>query len=201
MQKVNLYTDALKPKKVLLSLTHILLMTLLVGVLLAGVTWFKWEAGEKAQQVAEKKAFQANEMEASVELLRQKVKRIVRDEQLVATNKKLKRQLSQRQSLVQLLSSSISRGNSGFSDLLVALGKQRMASLWLTRIYFGDSGARVGLEGVSTKADDLPVYLKRLRNEPAFIGRNFDVFELNQKKGLMHFVLSSGEFPSDEERQ
>lgn len=195
MQQVNLYTDALKPQKVVLSLAHMLVVVVLFLFLIGGLSIIKRMALEDAMVSAEKKALQASDIEQNVVQLRAQVARTIRDELLVATNEKLTKQLKQRERLVALLGTSVAQGNTGFSVLLVALGKQRIDSLWLTRMYFAKGGAQVGLEGGAANADSVPEYLKKLRQEPQFLGRNFDLFELKQEDGLMAFSLGSGDIP------
>lgn len=197
MQQVNLYTEALRPKKVMLSLTHMLAITLVLLLLITGLTFYKRQAVIDVVELAEKKALQANEIEQDVEVLREKVARTIRDELLVATNKKLSKQLEQRERLVELLGNSVARGNDGFSVLLVALGQQTIDSLWLTRMYFGQGGRDIGLEGLSSSADSVPVYLKKLRDEPQFVGRSFDLFELKEKDGYLAFYLGAGVVPEE----
>jgi hypothetical protein len=197
MQQVNLYTDVLKPKKVVLSLAHMLVITLALLLIIAGFTFYKRQAVTDVAVMAEKKALQVSSIERDVEVLRAKVARTIRDELLVATNKKLARQLEQRERLVEVLGNSVARGTTGFSVLLVALGQQSIDSLWLTRMYFGQGGRDIGLEGLSSNADSVPVYLKKLRDEPQFVGRSFDLFELQEKDGYLAFYLRSGVVPEE----
>lgn len=199
MQQVNLYTEALKPKKVVLSLAHMAISVFALVLVLALISWQKSDSLAKQTAKTDKKAAQLEEVENTTDMLRDRVKRIVRDEQLVLTNEKLQRQLQQRERLGELLGASVTQGGSGFSDLLLGLGRQKVNSVWLTRIYFADSGNSIALEGNATEVKGVPDYLANLRNEAVFLGRNFDLFEMSEKDGLLEFILNAGGITVEQE--
>ncbi len=66
----------------------------------------------------------------------------------------------------------------GFSGQFVALARQRVNGLWLTRVLIRDGG--IELEGAMESARLLPRYLERLGREESFVGTQFAWYELQR---------------------
>ncbi len=67
-----------------------------------------------------------------------------------------------------------------FSSLLTGLARQDLDGVWLERIELADAGASIALVGRTLRAEDVPTFLRRLRNEPVFAGRKFRTFQLER---------------------
>ena len=66
----------------------------------------------------------------------------------------------------------------GYSDFLVALGRQSQAGLWITNLRVRGDGRDVELTGRMTNPSALPQYLRRLEQEDRFKGRRFAQIEM-----------------------
>lgn len=199
-QQVNLYTDAFKPKKVILPLEHIVGLGVLAIVLVTIVT-FALNMGLASDQTQQK------ELQAKAEVMAERRARMeeevglrVLDESLVAANQRLKDKVNARKDMIKMLESLVlneAKGN--FSSLMVALARQTSDDLWLNRIYVGTSGQTMSLTGTTLSADAVPAYLQRLREEDTFVGRNFTLFQLSadeDSRRRLNFELKS-ELSSD----
>jgi len=184
MQQVNLYTDDFRPKKVILPLEHILLLPVLVGLILVGVSFLLYSnLTHEKQELANKEARIAK-MHHTIEILEAKAKLQRLDDSLDQANKRLSSTIEARQKMVALLDTVVVKDDKGgFSNFLASLARQKVEGLWLDAIKIGASGKTMALEGFTLNAESVPVYLKNLRQEPSFMDRSFTVFELLKDKG------------------
>lgn len=67
-----------------------------------------------------------------------------------------------------------------FSNLLAGLARQDLEGVWLEHIEFADAGDSIELAGQTLRADDVPLFLRRLGDEPLFAGRRFGAFEIDR---------------------
>ena len=98
------------------------------------------------------------------------------------------------QALIKLLSDGQAGNCRGLSDHLAGLAKQDLSTLWLRRIRLSAGGDRLLLEGSSTRAADVPLYLQRLSGQAVFAGRVFDHLQLNREESnpsIIDFLLQT----------
>ncbi|PID43798.1 MAG: hypothetical protein CSB48_03130 [Proteobacteria bacterium] len=200
MQQINLYTDELRPRKTPLSLLHMVTALVLVILVLVGVTIVTYREHQSVTVELAKKREAAGHLEQGVESLRERTAGIVRNDALAAANDRLQKQLENRERFVDSLGAKLESGSHGFSSLLVGLARQKRDHLWLTRVHVSEGGGSFGLEGVASSPELVPQYIQALRAEPAFSGRSFDLFEMNQSETshLLDFSLTSGKPESAE---
>jgi Tfp pilus assembly protein PilN len=79
----------------------------------------------------------------------------------------------------------------GFSRHLEGLARQSEEGLWLTRIELFKGGRSMGLEGLTSEPEYVPRLIKKLGNETAFTGAEFDIFKLQQQDDLLSFIVSA----------
>lgn len=84
------------------------------------------------------------------------------------------RQKQMREALQRTVSTAVP----GYSDFLMALGRQAQGNLWITGLNLRDGGRDLELSGRMSDAKALPVYLSRLQQEERFTGRRFAQVEL-----------------------
>lgn len=80
-----------------------------------------------------------------------------------------------------------------FSEHLTSLARQDLPNLWLQRIFL-QYGQQVELQGSAYRAEEVPLYLQRLSEEPSFSGTAFQtvVIARNEKyKNRVDFSLST----------
>lgn len=107
----------------------------------------------------------------------------------------------------EVLMGSVSSSSFGYSDFLVALGRQTQPGLWVTGLTVLGDGRDMALTGRMTDAAALPQYLRRLQQEERFRGRRFAQLELRAvveqegvPEGVTEFVLR-GKLPDSSERR
>ena len=194
MQQVNLYTQELKPQKVILPLSHMALGLSALLVLLV-VVFFVFRAKVVALEArVPAKQQTIEQLQQQVSMKEGMLSGMQQDESLVSNNEALKKQVSARRQLMSMLDSVVTADGYPFSSLMTGLARQRVDHLWLTRIQFANGGATVGLQGKALQADAVPHYLQMLRGETLLLGRSFDLFQLStdeEQDEILHFTLSS----------
>lgn len=110
------------------------------------------------------------------------------------------RETTQRQ-MRDVLKGAGAQASTGYSDYLMALGRQAQAQLWITGMAIEGDGRNLELRGRTTDPANLPPYLARLHEEERFKGRRFAQVELQSvvdetetPQGLTDFILR-GELP------
>ncbi len=194
MQQVNLYTEEFQPRKVKLPLEHIILLGVLTLIVLVLAAAFLNHSLETTRAEVAERQQQADTMHKRVQVLEAKAATLVRDESLALANERLAQQLSARQDMIQVLDKVVVKDDAGYSSTLIALARQRVEGLWLTRISLGAAGRNMALEGKTRLAEAVPQYLQNLRQEPSFVGRTFTLFDLNSdddQRGALRFRLKS----------
>lgn len=70
----------------------------------------------------------------------------------------------------------------GFSDFMRALAHQGIEGVWLTGFNVGAAGKEISISGRALRAELVPVYLKRLGQDPYFAGRSFAALDVAQPR-------------------
>jgi hypothetical protein len=194
MQQVNLYTDAFKPPKVKLPLEQIIVIPIIVLLVLVGASFglSSYLSKQKVELLSLQK--KNTEMAERLVILTAKAEKSQQDDGLIAANQRLNKIFIARQNMISTLDRVVVKEAEGFSHSLVALARQKEDGLWLNSIFLGGSNQSLVLEGITTKADLVPKYLQKLRQEPSFLGKNFSLFELNESESgnsWMKFTLKA----------
>lgn len=180
MQHVNLFTDAFKPPKVKLPLEQLILFPCLLIVLLIASS-FAMNAYLTSEQAKLTELQAKNKVMAErVSVLNAKADKQRQDDSLIASNNRLQQTLTAREAMLSTLDEVVLSESEGFSATLIALARQREAGLWLNAIHLGGEAHQMVLQGITTKAELVPVYLQKLRQEASLLGRHFSIFELRE---------------------
>ena len=179
-QQINLYHPIFRKQPKKFSATTMLQASALVvlGVLLIwGYT--QWQVKDLRAQIQQ---VENQQVAAS--------KRLTEATQQFATHKRplnaqseiarLEQEIAARTRIQQLLQQGNLGNARGYSEHLLAFGRQSLAGVWLTEIDIAGSGERLVLEGRSTAPELVPQYLQRLTQERALAGSEFKVFQLTR---------------------
>lgn len=199
MQQINLYTEEFRPKRVVLTLDQIVLLGVVIIVILFGANLLADNLLASRQAELATKQHKLETLRKQVERMQERANGLVLDESLVAANSRLTVRLRARTDLLDMLGRVVVQHNDNFSSALVALARQRSDGLWLTRITLSASGRAMTLEGRTQQGESVPQYLQKLRDEPAFAGRTFSLFNLSlddelsgeKQAGPLSFSLKS----------
>jgi Tfp pilus assembly protein PilN len=177
-QWINLYRDGLKPREYSGALPRWLLITtlLLVGVLGWGL-WARVQANhaetQRARLVAQQAALQARIAELSAALAKRQP-----DPAITAALQRAQQAVEGRLWLAGQL--QVQRSTAPMSPVLLGLARQRADALWLTHIEADARAGSLRLAGRTVQAEAVPLLVQRLASEPAFAGRSFAHFQMQQ---------------------
>jgi len=96
--------------------------------------------------------------------------------------------------MLNLLNDSQLGNRRGLSEHLSGLARQNLPTVWLRRIRISAGGEQLLLEGSSTHAADVPLYLQRLHEQKVFAGREFEHLQLSRAETnapIIDFLLQS----------
>lgn len=192
MQQVNLYVEELRPKAVILSLPQLLIMVMVLLLILMALTFWLQKMQHGLESELRVQNSRLERLQALVVEKEQAVSMLRRDDEMAALNERLKDRLQAREKLLQALGTIITTTDYPFSSLLTGLARHPVAGLWLTRMQLQDGGRRIALQGRTGQAEQVPVYLQKLRGETAFLGRTFNGLSVQaDERKVMKFELSS----------
>lgn len=179
IQRVDLYRDDLRPIESSGELPRNL--ALLGFAVVAMLAWGGWAQVEATAAVGQRDALvvEQADLQSRNEVASQALSRRVPDAALAAALSSAQQGVDGRRWIDDRLRDSADEVRP-FSGVLEGLGRQRPASLWLTRIHVGGAGARMGLGGRTLDADAVPAYLQALSDEPALSGQAFGQFLLGR---------------------
>ncbi|HEY9118737.1 MAG TPA: PilN domain-containing protein [Marinobacter sp.] len=180
VQRVNLYTDDLRPRQEKMQAgmaMSALVLALMVIAVAAGVARFQ-ESGLQAENSALEQ--QNEQLERSVAQLTNDVEARQPDPEVEAALDRVTATLARRQKLLDRVENLIATETIGFSSPLSALARQVPEGLWLTNIRLDATKDAIGLVGKAQSGRLVPVYLEKLGDEPAFMGKTFGSFRLDR---------------------
>jgi hypothetical protein len=90
----------------------------------------------------------------------------------------LRQKEAQQRQMQDALQGSMAWASQGYSDYLMALGRQAVPHVWITGLTVRGDGRDLVLIGRTTDATSLPAYLHKLSQEDHFRGRRFAQFEI-----------------------
>jgi Tfp pilus assembly protein PilN len=201
MQQINLYTEAFRPQKVVLSLAQILLITSCTIIVVVVATLFLNANLAKLEKRSQHEKLRIDKLSSQLVILEEKAKLLRQDDSLMAANQRLSKKLGARRQMIEMLDSVVVKDDEGFSNILLSLARQKTEGLWLTNIQLGASGKNMTIEGTTLNANAVPAYLQNLRQENGFIGRAFTLFNLDADPGKpnrLDFSLRSHASQSNE---
>jgi len=201
MQQINLYTEAFRPQKVVLSLAQILLITSCTIIVVVVATLFLNANLAKLEKRSQHEKLRIDKLSSQLVILEEKAKLLRQDDSLMAANQRLSKKLGARRQMIEMLDSVVVKDDEGFSNILLSLARQKTEGLWLTNIQLGASGKNMTIEGTTLNANAVPAYLQNLRQENGFIGRAFTLFNLDADPGKpnrLDFSLRSQASQSNE---
>ena len=179
-QQINLYQKD-NHRKIELFRAHSLLYgggaALFFPLLLAAFVAFHLHSEGKHVQILEHTGVLATQQ---LNDLRKRLSQSQNESTLNDKIRELERLVSYRQSIEKMVRSDMFAGQKGYAKYFIALAKQHVRGLWLTRIHIGGAGKNIELRGAARDPALIPKFLQRLSRAEVFSGTNFQVFDLHR---------------------
>lgn len=182
VQNVNLYLPEFRRKKHWLDAEKMVALTGVALVLLIAASAFDyWQLAQKRAELAETERQQQQARAATTALLEQFGVQ-TQDASLLARIEEMEANLQSKQTLLQFLEGRQLGNARGFSEHLSDLSRYHVQGLSLSSIKLSEGGASLELAGQMLRAELVPLYLQNLSQGSAFIGKDFEM--LNIQDGL-----------------
>ena len=187
-QQVNLFQDALRPRRVLWSAKHLITALAAVLVLMIMMEGFGFWQTWSIKQALINSELALKGKQAELKIVETKYPRPQEDQRLVQRVSKLDDEVRQKQQILGILNEGEYGNTRGFADHLHGLSKQHVEGIWLTHLSINQGGKQLGLSGGSLKPELVPKFLQRLGSEPSFAGKEFKSFLLSRAKKTAAWV-------------
>ncbi|KXO11277.1 MSHA biogenesis protein MshI [Moritella sp. JT01] len=188
--RVNLYTQAFKPKKEYLTLMQaVVAITSALVVMLALVYMAENDKAVLEQKVKWAKN-QLIEQEAEVADLSNQVSLHVQNPALIQQLARLRTRLQYRDELLVQLSDLALVQSSGFAILMSDLALQRDRDIRLNQIRL--SGDRMTLTGIARTHEAIPRWIRKFSQGKSLQGREFNLLNINRNSDdVIAFTLTN----------
>ena len=190
-QQVNLYDPILRqPKPVFSALATLQTLLVVLAALILFHAYAQWQVTALAANV---KQLQTSHTLAGQRFqeLQNRNPRKTPDTGLEDRVTAVAAEVGRAHKLADALSAGAFGNAAGMSDYLVALARQRIEGLWLTRIDVLQGGQTLNLAGRSLEAERVPQYLQGLSAERVFNGRIFGQLKLQRDETGLDFILGT----------
>jgi len=192
MQQINLYLPEFQPNREPLRSIQILWGLGLCVVLLIVVTLLSANANREREHAIAQSRMQLEQLKVQIAQLEQQRPRnnlAELDVQIVQLNQELDR----RGQIFNIIANKDLGNNTGFSAHLQALGRQSLSTVSISVFSLQQGGNYAEFAGKTRAADQIPLYIQRLRSEPIFTQAAFGVLNIEPEEnnaGLFDFSLA-----------
>lgn len=192
MQQINLYLPEFQPNREPLRSIHMLwglagFVMLLVLLMISSIS-----TNAKLQTQLENDRAHLEKLNAQLKTmteLRPKSNLVALDEEILA----LTNGLTRRNQIFGIVANKNLGNNLGFSEHIKALGRQSIDTVSLDVFSLQQGGSYVEFAGKTAAADQIPLYLQKLRSEPVFEHVGFGVLNVAKSAntdGILEFSLA-----------
>lgn len=194
LQQINFYSDELKTQKLNYSSLMLVQLSILLFVVFAAATGFRFFQVEQQQSILTVKQQKQKVVMADLKILQTAFAKRKKDRTLKKQINKKTMELANKQKVIGILSQDKFGNTEGFIEHISGLARQRIDGLWLTKIRIASGGTNVALDGTTSKPSLLPKYLQRLSSEKVFVGTEFQSLLMSRdekKKQWLSFSLQN----------
>lgn len=188
--RVNLYTQAFKPKKERFTLAQELVIIVSALLLMLTLTVLSEnDISDSTAKVSNAKQ-QAAVLESEVDVLSDKVARHVQNPALAQQLELLKTRLKYRDELLVQLSKLAEVQSSGFAILMSDLARQRDKDIRLNQIRL--AGSSMTLQGIARNHDAIPRWIGKFSAGKSLQGREFSQLNISRNEDdVIAFTLTN----------
>jgi len=193
MQQVNLYVPELRPRRELLSAeAGAVVLASMVFILVAATMLQSHQLSVEEKQV--------EQQEQQLQLLTQQVDDLKANSSgeiktdLDAEIAQLRNAIHNRQQIAKVLTGKEMGNKSGFSEYLAGISQAMPEAITLTAFSIKDSGGTAHFQGLAKKAQNIPLFFARLREQPCCKSTVFGSLRIAERDDSLEFQI--GQFDS-----
>jgi len=192
MQQINLYLLEFRPNREPLRAIHMLWIGLVLLVLLIAFSFYSNHQYVLLEQQLEQEKKVQQDLQAQLQILGVK-KPVQASAELDMKIAQLQKNLQRHLQILSMISHQDLGNDKGFSSQLNALGQASLSTISIEAFSLQRGGKYVELSGLTRGADQIPLYVQRLRRDPSFSDVGFGVLNIERDKeqsGLLKFSLA-----------
>lgn len=191
MQQINFYHAEFRPKKEVLPAWQFLTVLGLAFLLLIILSIITIIFQQDPAEILEKQQQALQQKQQQLVQLQKKLNSNKENPLLKAEFKHINEKITEKQALLDYVSSNELGNQTGFSSSLVSLSEQSIDNVWLTQFTFLNAGQFIALKGKTSSADIVPKYIDSLGQSITFAGKTFSVFNIQKpdKEAYFNFEL------------
>jgi hypothetical protein len=182
MQQINLYLPEFQPNREPLRSIHMLWGTLIFILLLAVISFASAKHNRELALAVEQQQVQLEQVKNQLKQLEQQRPQHNLAE-LDVEILRLQQERTRREQIFSIIANKKLGNNTGFSQHLTAMGRQSLDSISLSVFSLQAGGSYIEFAGKTRAADQIPLYIQRLRTEPVFAQSAFGVIDIAPLKG------------------
>jgi hypothetical protein len=191
MQQINLYLPEFRPNRELLRAIHMAWGVFAFLIFLIAISVYTSYQNTELQ-------LQLAQVQQSQQALQKQLQTITQQKpaeaavELDAQIQKLQNDLQRRQQIWAMISHQDLGNDKGFSAQLNALAKASLNTISLETSSLQRGGTYAELSGKTRSADQIPLYVQKLRSDPSFANVGFGVLNVqrDEASGLLQFSLA-----------
>lgn len=179
-QQVNLYVDGFETPRLVLSAAQgiaLVVVSLVVMVLISGGMALRTGQLENklaaGQRMVDAKQAETDQLQSQLDARKP-------DTVLQRKARSLEANVKAKQRLLSLLGKESGGNTDGFSGYLRALATNPVSGIWLTQIDVQNGGRVVNFSGMTTRPENVPVFIQSLGGGTAYAGRKFGNLKMSQ---------------------
>jgi hypothetical protein len=192
MQQINLYLPEFRPNSEPLRAIHMVWAGVGFLILLICVSFYSNHQHKLLMQKLEIEQKSQESIHAQLLLLGAK-KPEDSSVEMDAKIARLQKSVQRHQKILTMISNQDLGNEKGFSAQLIAMGQAALPTMSVESFSLQRGGRYAELAGVTRSADQIPLYLQRLRRDSSFSDVGFGVLNVerdSQTSGLLKFSLA-----------
>lgn len=203
MQQINFYLPEFRPSREPLRAIHmlwVLSIMLLVLIAITALTYYQY-------QELEHEFAKVDDMQKKMQTQLQTAMTVrppISGPDLEQKIQRLQEELQRRNELESIITTQNLGNDKGFSAQLAALAKSSLQSISIETFSLQKGGSYAELTGKARSADQIPLYLQKLRSDPSFANVGFGVMSVARSEaasGVLQFSLAKAVEEKDEAKK
>jgi Tfp pilus assembly protein PilN len=193
MQQINLYLREFQPSREPLRAIHMAWGALIFLVLLVIWTVFDSHNIKQSEQKLAQEQLELQSLQAQTQALESQ-RPAQGSLELDGKIADLQKNILRHKKILSMISHQELGNDKGFSMQLKAMGDAALNTLSINSFSLQRGGRYVELAGVARSADQIPLYLQKLRASPSFKDVSFGVLRVerdSQQSGIVNFSLEN----------
>lgn len=200
LQQINLYQSQFKDKTILLSAVQIAtIFILLILFVLAYSLVLQTQENLVAKQ-NKVLLTQQQDITQEIQVLKQKLELILSTNKYDVEMKQVRYEINARRKVLKFVETNQFFTGKGYSVYLTSLADISTRDVWLEDIQISEDN--ISIKGSALRAEQVPVYFNKFRDELVFQGQKFDVFYINRpdkRDWKINFVIQTQEDQESED--